>query len=456
MKHFTFFLLLLLSLLNIFYLLLQNFNPQDTTIPESVFAYISFEASKGNKIYKDFNEFPFIISPYPPLYYLFLSFLIKIFNLNLENIFYIGRIFNYLIFIVLLIISYFYLRRKGSSKFTSAFSIFLILSNFILFPWVVTLRSDIFALFFSIAGFLAYKNVFFCLVFSLISFFFKPSFISLPVSIFLIYFFEKKYKKGFLFLFLYISLIFILIFILNLKTNNLFYKNVFEANIAPLEFKNLRSVFGFFLSQSILMLPFAIYGLLNLNLKNPLSIYFLVSISFSIFTSLKLGSNTNYFLETIFLSTFLCAKGIEEILKNNGKIIFSFTIIPLVFFINIRINNLETLKYNYEENIREIVKNLDGIILTDTPRLGLLSKEPFFLDPFNLNYLEKKGKWSSEKIIKMIKNGEIKVFIFSAPLEKPLTWQKEKRIPEKILNLVKEEAYFYSVIDNYYVYYKKP
>lgn len=456
MKRSLIFILFILFLLNSSYLFKQIFNPSDTTMPESVFALISFEFSSGNEIYKDFREFPFIITPYPPLYYWFLGFSINLFNLNKENIFYFGRFVNIFLVFLLGLIFYTYLRKKNISLYSSIFSVLLLLCNFNLFPWAITLRSDIFALFFSILAFIFYNNIIFSLIFLIISFFFKPSFIAFPISFFLFHLFNKKIKKAIFFITSYLFIVFSIIILFNFKTKGMFYLNVFEANLAPLDIKNLRYVFVFFLSHSILILSLGLLGIFILKFKNILSMYCIVSLLLSLFSSLKLGSNTNYFLEPLFLFSLASAHSVERLSKFSGKILFSFSIFPLIFNLNTIISSFENLKFKNDFQIKEFIKKENGLVITDNPRFSYLSKKPFFIDHFNLNYLEKKGKWSLDGIFELIKGGEINVFIFFNPIEKPLKWQGENRIPQKLLDFLKEETYFYGKIDNYFICYKKP
>jgi hypothetical protein len=108
MKLTIFSLLFLLAFLNIIFLVKEITNPQDTTMPESAFAYNAFELSKGENIYKNFFEFPFNIAPYTPLYYFFLSFIIKILNLKLDDIFFIGRSFNFILLLIISSLIYFF------------------------------------------------------------------------------------------------------------------------------------------------------------------------------------------------------------------------------------------------------------------------------------------------------------------------------------------------------------
>jgi len=456
MKLTIFSLLFLLAFLNIFFLVKEITNPQDTTMPESAFAYNAFELSKGEKIYKNFFEFPFNIAPYTPLYYFFLSFIIKLLNLKLDDIFFIGRSFNFILLLIISSLIYFFLRKEKGQKISSFFTVLLLLSNLNLYPWAVTLRSDLFGILFSLLAFFFYKNLFLSILFALISFYFKQSFIVFPISLFLFYLINKKYKNGIFFFVSFLILIFSSLYLINFQTKGLFFLNIFFANQGPMEIKNFSSVFGLFLQNSFLILSLGFFSILNSKLNNILSIYSLLSLFFSIIFSLKLGSNTNYFLETLFLFSILSARTIEKILSSNSKILFCIFFFPFLFYLNIIVNTLIYRSYNYESSIRTIVINETNLVLTDSPRLAILSKKPFLIDPFNLSYLEKKGKWSSNKIEELFKERRIGVVILMSPIEKPLRWQKQTRMPEGVIKLIKEYTYFYKTIDNYYIYFLKP
>jgi hypothetical protein len=140
--------------------------------------------------------------------------------------------------------------------------------------------------------------------------------------LFLFYLINKKYKNGIFFFVSFLILIFSSLYLINFQTKGLFFLNIFFANQGPMEIKNFSSVFGLFLQNSFLILSLGFFSILNSKLNNILSIYSLLSLFFSIIFSLKLGSNTNYFLETLFLFSILSARTIEKILSSNSKILF--------------------------------------------------------------------------------------------------------------------------------------
>ncbi len=454
MKYSIFSLLIILTFLNLTFLGLEIKNPQDTTVPESAFAYNAFEICKGEKLYKNFNDFPFNIAPYTPLYYYFLSFSIKLLNLNAENIFYFGRAMNFFIILITSFIIYLILKKENISNFSTLFAILLLLSNFTLHPWAVTLRADLFSNLFSFLGFFFYKNFLFSLIFCTFSFYFKQSSIIFPISLFIFYLSNRNYKKAFAFFISYLILVSIPLFFINYQTKGLFFLNVFFANQAPMEIKNLVFVFGLFLQNSFLILSLGLFSLLNSKFNNLLSLYAIASLIFSLFFSLKLGSNTNYFIETLFLFSILSGRTTEEILKANKKVFFCIFLFPIIYYLIIITSTLNNKSFKKEDNIKAFILKKEKILITDNPRFSFLSKKPFLIDPFNLSYLEKKGKWSSEKIEEMFKKGEI-IVVLTSPIEKPLKWQRQARLPEGIIKCIKENAYLYKIIDDYLVYLPK-
>lgn len=454
MKYLIFCLLIILTFLNLIFLYIEIKNPQDTTIPESAFAYNAFEICKGQGLYKNFFEFPFNIAPYTPLYYYFLSFSIKLLNLNAENIFYFGRAMNFFILLITSFIIYIILKKENISNFSTFFTLLLILSNFTLYPWAVTLRADLFSNLFSFLGFFFYKNFLFSLIFCTFSFYFKQSSIIFPISLIIFYIFNKNYRKAFIFFISYIVLVSVPLLLINYQTKGLFFLNIFFANQAPMEIKNLLSIFGLFLQNSFLILSLGLFSLLNSKFNNLLSFYSISSLIFSLFFSLKLGSNTNYFIETLFLFSILSGKTIEEILKANKKIFFCIFLFPIVFYLIVITNTLSNRSFKMERGIRALISKEEKILLTDSPRLAFLSKKPFLIDPFNLSYLEKKGKWSSEKIEEIFKKGEI-FAVLTSPIEKPLKWQRNTRLPKGVIKLVKEYTYPHKIVDDYVIYFPK-
>lgn len=457
------FLPLLLVLLNLRFLWLQCWNPSDTSNPESLAVFFAERAADGEALFQDYHQPPFNLLQYTPLYHLLLGKTIRLFDLDREKIFIVGRIFTFgcTLFIGMIL---FLRARSEEVKFPIAASgALFFLSSYILWPWAVTNRPDMLGVLFSLAGFLIYTKFagssarWFGLLLFILAFFTKQYFLSAPFAVFLWLLADRKWKELILFSFFYSSSILVILIAMHFATSGLSTLNLVEPNIgAPMAFQNVRLVTLTFLQISPLPILLAAAAAVSRGWKKPETIYFVISFMYAILCTAKLGSNVNYFIEPLAAGCLLVPMGLHSLANSDHKSVRAFVaaafLILLLPSINFMTHSLRTLHFSNERLVSQKVKETRGLILTDNPRFALISRQPFLIDPFPMSYLEKSGKWDSTRILKMLQDGQIEMIVLTLPVENALGWQGFKRIPVSILASIQRYYRYDVTLDGYFIY----
>jgi hypothetical protein len=454
-----------LTLLNLRYFWLQCFNPSETSSPESMVVYFAERAARGQSIFLDYHRPPYIPMPYTPFYHWLIGKAGGYFGLNREGIIVSGRIFTLGCAVLISLLLFIRARSEEEEIPLAASGGLFFLSSYVLWPWAVTNRPDILGALLSLAGFLLYTQFakspmrWLSIPLFLFAFFTKQSFVCAPGAVFLWLIWEKKWKEA---IFLSSScalLTLIILFAMDRFSGGLSTMNLIDPNLAaPETFQNFRLVTFRFFQVSPLPILIAVAGLVFKGLRRPESIYFLLSLAFAIFSSSKLGSNLNYFIEPLAAGCLLVPVGLGSMISQPSPqrafLVAAFVVL-LIPSINFMAHSIQTLHFNDEEPIRQRVLEEKGLIITDNPHFALISRQPFLLEPLLLSYMEKAGKWSSQGIVEMMRKHEIELIVLTLPVENALSWQGFKRLPAAVLAAIQKYYRLEQKLNGYYVYVPK-
>ena len=457
---------LLLALLNLRFLWLQCFNPSDTSNPESMVVFFAERVASGKSLFLDYHQPPYILIQYTPFYHWLLGKAAGSFDFNREEIFIAGRIF--LLGCTLVIGLLLYLKaRSEEEEFPLAISgTLFFLSSYILWPWAVTNRPDMLGAFLTLSGFLLYTQFakspvrWLSVLLFVLAFFAKQSFISAPFAVFVWLIANRKLKEGFLLTAVCAFLVLGILIAMHQATSGLSTMNLVDPNTgAPIAFQNLRLITLTFLQLSPLPVILAVTGAAHKGWRRPETIYFLVSLSFAILTSSKLGSNVNYFIEPLAAGCLLVPGGLRSLINlhpGTPRVFLATAFLVLMLpSINFMAHSLIKLRFSQESYVRKQITELEGVIITDNPRFALMSHRPFLLEPFPLSYMEKTGKWSSKEIVEMLQKHEVELVVLTLPVENPLSWQGFKRLPEPVLAGIEKYYRYDGTLDGYHLYLPK-
>jgi uncharacterized membrane protein YozB (DUF420 family) len=450
---------------NLAHVALQCGNPQDTSSPESLSVHLALKTALGGPLYSDFRVFPYIVTPYGPLLYEAMGLGARLFSLDPGALFLFGR---FLLLACALGTAALLLGRssnEATARSCAWAAPLLFLSCSILYPWACTCRPDGMAAFLAFAGFLVYiRNEdrpwrFLSIMLFLAAFLAKQSTVAAPLALILWALLNKRKQEGIRAAFLWAATLFLAFLGMHYFTDGLSTMNLFGGNAAPMEARNVRLIGGLFLQAAALPLILAVAGAAVKGWRAVESVYFLVSLAWALFTSAKLGSNVNYFIEPLAASVLLAPAALESLRAEGSRTLralagglFAVLLLPSL---NYRINALETLRFDHEKTIRSAVAAMQGPVLTDSPRLALLAREPMLIEPLPLSYLENTGRWSSAPLLKLMNEGLVPHVVLTAPVEQPATWQGLTRLPGSVLKTVKTRYRLQMRLGDYFLYVPK-
>ena len=246
---------------------------------------------------------------------------------------------------------------------------------------------------------------------------------------------------------------------MHFATSGLSTMNVILGNMASMRFQNFWVLAGPFFQIAALPLILATAGALSKSMRDIKSLYFLIALAQGLIACSRLGSNQNYFIETVAASCFLVSSGLrrlEDSLKRPLRPVLPVLTVVLLFpSILFMAHSVREVRFQEMQSIRKLVVEANGFVITDNSRLALLSRDSFFIDPFQLSYLEKAGSWSAQGLAVMLHNHEVQYVVLARPIEQTLSWHGLKRLPDGVIHAIQRDYVFSRVVDNYYVYVAK-
>lgn len=449
----------LIAVFNIALLVQQIQNPGDTSMPESLQVYGAQRVERGQNLYQDYHVAPFNYMPYTPFYFLIVGKMAGLSQLSLDGIFVLGRTVTFVCCLLLCVLLFLEQKRKPGFLISASGAAFFI-GSALLWEWGCTTRPDILAILLSLAGIQLYSRSAFsrwvAVLFFLLAFLTKQSAISAPIAIGISEWLQGRRKDGAITAGLFVAAVAVILFLMDQLTHGMSTMDIIQNNAAPLAFLNAKLTAISFLQLAALPLIFAWLGMLEKERSVP-GLYFLTSLVLAAFSSLKLGSNVNYYLEPMVAGCLLIPAGIRQLVQmTKGSFVLVILILVLqIPQLNATIYRFRNPNFRDEGTVRALVRSVDAPVLTDSPRLAVLSKQQFLIDPFSLSYLEKLGKWDSSELVSLLENRQIGMVVLSVPIERSLSWQGATRLPSRAIDAVKNNYDFQRLIDGYYVYVPK-
>ena len=452
----------LLAALNLAHALLQLPSPADTSMPESAIVHGARQVMDGKALYADFEIAPFIIAPYTPVYYAWTGLAGRLQGATPEGLFLIGRWTSLLALLLAACLSGWHARRTSGRSFAAWAAVPAFLSLSFVPAWAATARPDMLGLLLSLAGILLWLKFeekpwrFLAIALFLLAFLTKQSFLAAPGALLLYLAIRKKKTDSLIVGGCFAGGVVTALLIMNAATGGLSTLNILGANLVPLSPTNLRVIGGRFLQSAAFPLLLALAGLNRERMKSLPFLYFAVSLVWAFYASLKLGSDLNYFLEPMAAACLLISFTLETVEHEEGSrlptVLFLAGLIWAVPQVNYRVNALETYRVEDETRVRALVKDFDGLVLTDSPRLAYLSRSPFLIDPYQPASLQTAGKWNAAPLLKMLEEGKIGLAVLKNPPEAGSTWQGQPRLPKGVAELIQRRFTRTETLDGYMIY----
>ncbi len=375
----------------------------------------------------------------------------KIFGLDINS----GRIVSLLASIgigtVLFQTAFSYLKDKFSTRlFSFLFSFMIFLLFFVsknIFYWALTYRVDMLTVFFIALGvYLGFditgtedpKKIGSCFFF-LLAFFTKATSVC-SIGILFGYWafleFLERRRKGtkpwprhtLQLLLLFLGIAFGIILLLQHLTHGWYLRNVYGIMKATSSWNFYRgfSLFVAFIQDTLpLVCLFFLAILLNLKKKDICPKFFLIvlggfgSLYFLLFTSLREGADSNYFLEPYFWLWFILALSLKDFLQSRFRLVFIGFLLffaGMIFYFTSFWWKMDHFKVGdprfymtdklLKDQISKIIQRTDKNVLTDDLCISLSAGKTPVFEPFLMGMLIQRGDWDPSAFIADLKRGE--------------------------------------------------
>ncbi len=413
----------------------------------------------GDPIYKSIDDYPFIVTNYPPVYLFCCAGLVKIFGLSFAW----GRLITFLVTIFVVFLIYKFLKPK-IQKEIALISALLFISSSYIYKDTPFMRVDMLGLFFCLLGFYIFLNIdiknntFYSVFLFLLSLYTKQTFISAPIAIAIWLFFNQR-KRSIIFIFSMIIPYLIIFLLINYLTKGEFFRHNILYNLNIFDLKQAFKYYIRFLQTHSILLLFSLLFFLDTARNKEFFIwrlYFIFSAIIGISVG-KIGANTNYFFELIALSCIITGFSIER-LKNyiDSKkyllITNSALITQLVLFAHMPFYSEPAITKSDWQNgaqlSRVVLNTLDKIISEDAGVLVLNKKQVLF-QPFELTQLAYQKLWDQDKFLNDIRSKRFSLILLSFNVN---YFSDKERLTSKMAEAIKENYYIETLIGNYFLY----
>ncbi len=399
--------------------------PYQLDYGEGFLLYFSDTFKLGQSIYKDISEYPYIPGLYPPIYAIICAIFSRVIGLS----FVIGRALSFVSALLIGLFIYLIVSNSARKRIAIISSILFFSSPFVDY-WTVLYRVDTLGLLFGFIGLFLilkynkHKVLFLSIIFFLLSFYTKQSFVAAPLAAFF-FLLTKNVKLALMFLCVIIISGFLIFLILNYLTDGQFYIQIITHHKSTdFSLERARAQFNYFIFNHKFLLTTAFLYSLFMLITFRFSLfffYFLIAVPTAISVG-KIGSNINYFLEPIAICAVLFGLLLNE-LDNwlNRYTLFNVFVISLLaiqFVPNFSFRHyLPTNEIvTNGDKISVYVKQSDGGILTEDAGFAVLNGKIPVSEPFMLTQLEKHGLWDQSQLLNDLREKSISLVIIRTNL----------------------------------------
>lgn len=468
--------LLVAGLIALFFLVqVARFLPSadDNVYPEAAQVLMAQQWALGELLYRDFQEPPYLLTPFPPLWYASMAAAAKAGFSDMDSLTMFGRVLSLASLFAMVGLAYNWNRQRGIAVGIALLTPALYLSFPDLVFWATAARQDFPSLFF---GFLAVFLVFYrtgpvwlslAAVASACAFLLKHSAVAVPVAIVLTLLWLRRWKPAFLFCFVWAVPVGATLIGFEIASGGLMGLNLAGANFGEFSFQYSHEIFVDVAMTTghgvvLFLLAAALLGLLDCweepdDRARFLGLYFVTSMGLAFLGSGFANAGANHYLEAAWVWALLAPGGLARLRraweKDSPLPAFVFVLALVLLFPALDVQRWEMLNRR-PDNLAPVVPLVKGKrVLTDIPYLGARSRAPEFLDSISLTFAAKNGAWSSDTIVRSVRQKEYELVILRWRLEDP-RWKTTRylRLGDELRDAIIQSYAFCFGLDSSYVY----
>ena len=472
--NFRRFLLLVTSLIAVLFLFAAlRFLPvtDDNVHTESGYIMSAVRWADGQSLYSDFRKPPYLITPFPPLWYGLLLLAQRAGITTLDGLTFFGRALSMAALLGVMLLAYIWNRKRNFGIELSLLSPAFYLAIPLLIPMAIIARQDLPALFFSfLAVFIVTLRPSLGLaalaaIAAALAFLTKHSSIAAPIVIVIWLVLLRRWKHAAAFcLFWGLAVLPVLVYF-QISSDHSMMMNLSGAKFGPFGIRNMHDIVVNFMSSSGSQIMLAIFGFALLGVSQKaedprdllLKIYFVVSLGLALFACGFANASANHFLESVLVWTLLIPVGMSKLEKSwqpetaQAAGVFALSAVLLLPTLDVQ---FWRTRHERPEDIRNLLTLVHGKrILTDVTYLGARSGNPGFLDPISLTFAERAKAWSSQPITQAVRDHNYELVILHWKVDDP-RWSTVRyvRLPESMRTAINNNYALCFEAESYYFY----
>ena len=216
--------------------------------PESAGVVAAQRWGQGFPLYDDYRKPPYLITPFPPLWYAFLAIPVKLGMSSLDSLTLFGRVLTLVFLLSIAIIGYLWNRRLGFSFSVAVVTPVLYLSFPFIIPWGVTARPYFPALFFSLLAVYwagtrsGSASIYVAAIAAAVAFLMRHNSVAAPVAIVLWWAWSRRWTDAARFCAAWTAAVSVILVPMYWASNGLLLLNLSSAKFGPLAITYIHDV----------------------------------------------------------------------------------------------------------------------------------------------------------------------------------------------------------------------
>ena len=414
----------------------------DNMYPEAAGVLSSLRWSQGHSLYQDYRQPPYLITPFPPVWYGILRAGAKLGFSDLTRLTLFGRIMSLVGLLGMLYIGYLYNRRLGFPRLLCLLTPLLYLAFPLLLPWAFTARPDLLALWFGVISLflVGFRIDSFSIatagVIAALAFLTRHNAVSVPVAVVLWLLWRRRWKHAIAFSATWWLVIAATVVAFQMTTHGAFLLNLSGATFGTFAVSYIRDVIGRVLSTpgngfAVVLFAFGLFGFVQSWKEEDqrvrlISLYLIISLGMAVWGSAARGAAVNHYMEPALAMAMLVPLGMVQLqrvwTKDSPLAVFAMVLV-LVFLLPSVDMQRSYFSHNKPDNLQALTRLVENRpVFTDVPYLAARTSNLELLEPASLLNTEMargRTSWSSSAIADALDHKKYELVVLGFPADAP-------------------------------------
>jgi hypothetical protein len=393
----------------------------DNIYPEATGVVSALRWARGFPLYQQFQDPPYIVTAFPPLWYLCLRAATHFGFDDPDSLTMFARDLSLAFLGALLLLSFYWNKKRGYSMGESVLTSLLYLAFPALLPWAVSARPDFPCLFFALAALVTATlrprddGALFGGFLAGLCFLFRHSSVAAPTAIGVSLLLSRRWRQTVMLCLGWSVPVLAVLWKFDSASNGAMRASLSGSNFGSMSMTNVHEIlthlftregFGF----SGLLFAFGLLGLavawtrLEDHAGHVLFLYFILTMVLAGMGTSLAGAGENHYLEPALSAALLAPVGAAELRKHWP----SDSLLPAFLCILVLVVWLPVLDLRHWQvadrrpaNFHDLVPWVEHrSILTDIPYLAARTSSQEFLDATSLRYAEAVNRWSPRAVVR--------------------------------------------------------